>query len=468
MNEAGEGGAQGSAGLARTLAARHVTMIAFGGVIGAGLFIGSSGAIARGGPGVFVVYGACGFLVFLIMRMLGEMAVADPGRGSFAEYAARALGPWAGALTRWLYWYFWVFTVGAETVAGAKLLHAFGLPAPVWAIGLGLIAVMSLANMASVRAFGELEFWFSLVKVAAIAVFIAVGAVFVVLARGGPPHAAALLTGDGGLFPHGWGGLVAAAPVVIFSLMGSEVATIAAAESTDPAGNVARAARTVALRIMIFYVASILVIAAILPWRSITPGASPFEGALRAMGAPWAGTAMAVVIVTAVLSCLNSGLYITSRMLFELARAGDAPRFAAITSRSGAPIAGAAVGCAAGAAAALAQVFLAQDVFTLLASTSGDIVLFVYLVIAAAQIAERRRAEAAGLTPALPFWFFPWLSYAVIAAIVAIIVLLALIPDQRATLALSAATVAVAFGLLALKSALAGRPAIQLAQREGG
>src|SRR5579859_8140687 len=162
--------------LAHSLKPRHVAMISFGGIIGAGLFIGSSGAIAKAGPGVFLTYGACGLLVFLIMRMLGEMAVARPGIGSFVEYSSLSLGKWAGFVTGWLYWYFWVFTVGAETVAGANLLHAIGFDAPVWAIGFGLVVVMTATNLLSLRAYGELEFWFALIKVSAIGAFIVIGA----------------------------------------------------------------------------------------------------------------------------------------------------------------------------------------------------------------------------------------------------------------------------------------------------
>ncbi len=437
--------------LAHTLQSRHVTMISFGGIIGAGVFIGSSGAIHTGGPGVALTYGACGILVFLIMRMLGEMAVANPGRGSFAEYAALALGPWAGFVTRWLYWYFWVFTVGAETVAGAKLLHELGLPGELWMIGLGLVLGLTATNLLSVRAYGELEFWFALLKVTAIALFILIGLGFLSIFGGGPTKAATTLLGHGGFLPKGAFGLLAAVPIVIFSMMGSEVATIAASESADPAANVAKAGRTVALRIMVFYVLAMLVITSVVPWDSLTVGLSPFKRVLDQIGIPYSGLVMSVIVVTAVLSCLNSGLYITSRMLFELSKNGDAPRFLSTTAANKTPAFGIAVGCVAGFGAALAQLFLRDDVFTLLSSTSGDIILFVYMIIALAQIRARNRMQAQGRTPSLKVWLFPWLSYAVIAAIAGVLILLALMPDQRLTLALSAATVAATFAALMLR-----------------
>jgi L-asparagine transporter-like permease len=435
--------------LAHSLQPRHVAMISFGGIIGAGLFIGSSGAIHIAGPGVALTYGACGLLVFLIMRMLGEMAVANPGQGSFVEYSALGLGRWAGFVSGWLYWYFWVFTVGAETVAGAKLLHEIGFDLPVGIIGFGLVLVMTATNLLSVRAYGELEFWFSLVKVLAIAAFIVIGGVYI--AGFDFSHAAANITDRGGLIPNGFSALFAAIPVVIFSMMGSEVATIAAAESADPANNVARAAKTVAFRILAFYVLSILVIVAILPWDSIEPGLSPFKMVLDVIGIPGSALVMSIIVITAVLSCLNSGLYITSRMLYELGRAGHAPRSLSMTGENKVPRLGIVIGCIAGLLAALAQLYLREDIFTLLASTSGDIILFVYMIIAFAQIRQRQKLEAQGVELKLKMWLFPWLSYAVIGGIFGVLVLLAFIPDQQTTLVLSLLTVLVVLGALAVR-----------------
>jgi GABA permease len=436
--------------LAHSLKPRHVAMISFGGIIGAGLFIGSSGAIAKAGPGVFLTYGVCGLLVFLIMRMLGEMAVARPGIGSFVEYSSLSLGKWAGFVTGWLYWYFWVFTVGAETVAGANLLNAIGIDLPAWIIGLALVLVMTATNLMSVRAYGELEFWFSSIKVAAIAAFILIGGAYVLGLH--PAEGLANITEHGGVLPNGFGGLVAAIPIVIFSMMGSEVATIAAAESEDPASNVARAARTVAFRILAFYVLSALVIVAVLPWDGVVSGQSPFKAVLDVIGIPGSSLVMSVIVITAVLSCLNSGLYITSRMLYELALGGHAPKSLAETASNKVPKLGILAGCAAGFAAALAQLYLREDVFTLLASTSGDIILFVYMIISLAQIRERRKLEAAGVELKFKMWLFPFLSYFVIAGIAGVLVLLAFIDSQRETLILSCLTVLVVLGALALRN----------------
>jgi len=428
--------------LAHTLLPRHVAMISLGGIIGAGLFVGSSAAISMAGPCVLISYALSGVLVFLIMRMLGEMAVARPGVGSFAEYTALSLGHWAGFVTGWLYWYFWVITVGVETIAGAGLLQQW-VAAPVWLIGFVLIAIMTATNLFSVRAYAEFEFWFASLKVSAIVVFILIGLAYIFGFGPGPSAAVSVLTSHGGLFPRGLGAAFAAIPVVIFSMMGSEVATIAAAETAAPAENVARAGRTVSLRILVFYVASMAVIVSVLPWDSIVPGSSPFTKTLQAMHIPGAATVMSIVAVTAVLSCLNSGLYITSRMLFELACRGDAPAPFAAISASRVPRLGILFGTAAGFLAALASIISPKLVFLFLINTSGAIILFIYMLVALAEIRLRQRLEARGEVLTLRMWFFPWLSYAVIAGIGLVLASMAFTPGQGVQLALSTLSVVI-------------------------
>jgi GABA permease len=438
---------QGARGLAHTLQSRHVTMISFGGIIGAGLFVGSSAAIDVAGPAVVLSYAGSGLLIFLIMRMLGEMAVARPGHGSFAEYAALGLGNWAGFLTGWLYAYFWIITVGVETIAGAKLLQpwlaAAGLGIPVWALGLALVSVMTMTNLMSVKAYGEFEFWFALLKVSAIAVFIVLGLAFVLFLGPGVTASWANLTSEGGLMPKGAGAMLAAVPVTIFSMMGSEVATLAASESDDPARNVARASRTVALRIVVFYVLSISIIVSVVPWDTLTPGYSPFITALAAMHIPGAAAAMSIIAITAVLSCLNSGLYVTSRMLYELARNGNAPGSFADIAGNNVPVRGILIGSAAGYLAAIAAIWSPNFVFLFLINTSGAIILFIYMIVAFGQIRMRRDLERQGVTLPLKMWLFPYLSWAVIGGILLVLALMAFEPDLRVQLIWSGLSVAV-------------------------
>jgi GABA permease len=428
-------------------------MISLGGIIGAGLFVGSSAAISMAGPAVLISYALCGTLVFLIMRMLGEMAVARPGLGSFAEYSAASLGHWAGFMNGWLYWYFWVITVGVETIAGATLLSHW-IAAPVWAIGLVLITAMTSTNLLSVRTYGEFEFWFAFLKVASIAVFIVLGLGYVFGFGPGLLATGRILSGHGGFFPRGLAAPFVAIPVVIFSMMGSEVATIAAAETADPAGNVAKAARTVSLRILIFYVASIALIVSIAPWDGMVPGDSPFSKTLHVMHIPGAAFAMQVIVVTAVLSCLNSGLYICSRMIFELARRGDAPAMFAHVSGNHVPRLGILLASGAGFAAALTSIISPTVVFLFLINTSGGIILFIYLLIAAGQIRMRKRLEASGHELRLKMWLFPGLSYAVIGGIVAVLALMAATPGQFTQVALSALSVAFIMAAFTLRKSL--------------
>jgi L-asparagine transporter-like permease len=430
-------------------------MISLGGVIGAGLFVGSSAAIKIAGPGVFLVYAACGVQVLLNMRMLGEMAAAQPRRGSFATYIALSLGPWAGFVVRWLYWYCQLFTIGAEAVIGAQLLSQLGAPGPIWVVGLGLMALLTVINLFSVRAYGELETWLASLKIVAIILFIGAGLAYIASSAAGVSGALTTMTDHGGLFPNGFYGAVAAIPIVIFSMFGSEMATIAAAESDDPAANIVKAGRNVALRVVLFYVASIVMIVSIVRWGALTVGTSPFATALDVMGIPWSGAVMSVVVLTAVVSCLNSGIYVSSRMLYELGRSGDGPRILTWTASNKTPMVGVLIACAVGAAATLGQLFVRQDVFTLLASSTGAIGLFIAALTAVAQIKQRRAFEAAGVALPVKVWLFPWLSYAVLAALAGVFVLIAAAPGQGPALLLSVLTLSIVFGALWLRKRMA-------------
>src|SRR5277367_5228213 len=310
--------------LRQGLSQRQLSMIALGGVIGAGLFVGSGVVIKDTGPAAFLTYAICGVLIILVMRMLGEMAAANPSTGSFADYAGKALGGWAGFSVGWLYWYFWVIVVGFEAVAGGKVLN-YWLPAPLWLTSLCLMLLMTATNLFSVSSFGEFEFWFAGIKVATIVVFLVVGMVFALGFLPGHHGDFSNLTSQGGFFPKGVGAVFATIVVAIFSMVGAEVVTVAAAESRDPELAVQRATRSVVARISIFFVGSVFLLVVIVPWNSVEPGASPYVAALKHMGLRWADQVMNAVVLTAVLSCLNSGLYTSSRMLFVLAARREAP-----------------------------------------------------------------------------------------------------------------------------------------------
>ncbi len=307
-----------------------MTMIALGGVIGAGLFVGSGVVIKAAGPAAVLSFVITGLLVVLVMRMLGEMAVALPAVGSFYEYARLAfsdrprLGELAGFLTGWMYWYFWVIVVAIEAVAGAGLVR-FWLPGePPWLISLALLVLLTFTNLISVRSYGEFEFWFASIKVAAIGVFLMLAGVYVLGLWPGVAPSVANLTAHGGFAPNGMLPILTGAVAATGFYFGAEIVTIAAAEAAEPAKAVARATNSVITRVLFFYVGSILLVVCLVPWNSPAISA-PYVSALSAMGIPAAAQIMNAVVLTAVLSALNSGLYASSRMLFALTRRGDAP-----------------------------------------------------------------------------------------------------------------------------------------------
>jgi GABA permease len=421
--------------LKKALSQRQLTMIAIGGVIGAGLFVGSGVVIQETGPGAFITYALSGLLIVLVMRMLAEMAVANPSTGSFADYARSALGDWAGFSVGWLYWYFWVIVVGFEAIAGAKIIRYWVHGIPLWLIALVLLIAMTATNLFSVSSFGEFEYWFAGIKVAAIIVFLALGSLYVV---GVWPHKQmdfSNLWSHGGFFPHGGAAITVAVVTVIFSMVGPEIATIAAAESADPERAVAKAANSVIMRIAAFFVGSAFLLVTILPWNNEAAAASPFVAAFTKMGIPFADQIMNAVVLTAVLSCLNSGMYTASRMLFVLAARREAPAQLVAVNGRGVPansiLASAVVGLLCVIAAAAAP----DTIFSFLLNSSGAIILFVYLLIVASQIVLRRRTSEDEL--AVKMWLFPVVSILTGLAIVAILVQMYFQVNARSQLVLS-------------------------------
>lgn len=419
--------------LKRALKTRHISMLALGGVIGAGLFVGSSAVIASTGPGAFITYAITGLIVALIMRMLGEMAAACPSKGSFVDYARMAYGNVAGYATGWLYWYFWVIVVGFEAVVGGQIINGWLPGIPIWAIALGLMVVMTVLNLLSVESFGEAEYWFAGIKVAAIIVFLLVAGAYVLRLWPGSGADFAHLTAHGGFFPKGMGTLFTGVVVVIFSMTGVEVATIAAAESEHPARNIRRAVNTVMVRILVFFVLSTFFIVVAQPWTDIVPGKSPFVTTLEKMGIPGAATVLTAVILVAVLSVLNAGLYTASRLLFVLSANGEAPRWLAGASRRGVPARGVIVSTLVGYGCVVIAAIWPDTVFLFLLNSSGAVFLFVYLVICLSQIRLRPRWVREG-TLKYRMWGHPWLPLLVTACIVAVLVSMALDPGTQLSL----------------------------------
>src|ERR1700722_1236566 len=371
-----------SSGLRHSLKQRHMTMIALGGVIGAGLFVGSGVVIKAAGPAAVFSFVITGMLVVLVMRMLAEMAAALPTVGSFYEYARLAwgdrpeLGDLAGFLTGWMYWYFWVIVVALEAVAGATLVRFWIPDEPMWFISLALLLLMTLTNLISVKSFGEFEFWFASIKVAAIVVFLVLGAACVAGLWPGAASGLANLTAHGGFAPNGVLPILTGAVAATGFYFGAEMVSIAAAEASEPAKAVAKATNSVISRVLFFYVGSVFVVVCLVPWNS-TGIATPYVSALNAMGIPAAAQIMNAVVLTAVLSALNSGLYASSRMLFALTVRGDAPKGLAKLSSNGIPSRAILLGTLFGYGTVIMSYVSPDTVFAFLVNSYGTVAIFV-------------------------------------------------------------------------------------------
>jgi GABA permease len=416
-------------GLQAGLKRRHVTMIALGGVIGAGLFVGSGAVINQTGPAAVLSYLRAGILFVLVMRMLGEMAVANPSTGSFADYARFSLGNWAGFTTGWLYWWFWVIVLAIEAVAGAEIIQRW-VDIPIWASSLVLMLLLTLTNLWSVKSYGEFEFWFASIKVAAIIAFIVLALAFA-LGLTGSDVGFSHLTSEG-FAPEGMGKVLTGVVIVIFAFVGAEIATIAAAESDEPERSVTKATNSVIGRVLVFYVLSVFLIVSILPWDSTKLGESPFVAALDLIGIPAAADIMNAVVLTAVLSCLNSGIYVASRMMFALANRGDAPQWSVKLNSRGVPARAILLATSFGYFSVILAALWPETIFLWLVNSSGAVALFVYLLIAVSELRMRARLEREDPEKLqVRMWAYPYLTWVVIVAILVVIGSMAVVDDVR-------------------------------------
>ncbi|MFJ3881850.1 amino acid permease [Streptomyces sp. NPDC090077] len=412
--------------LSHSLKQRHLTMLGLGGVIGAGLFVGSGAGIGIAGPAIVISYLLAGVLAMLVMRMLGEMSAAMPASGSFSVYAEKALGRWAGFSAGWLYWFLLVVVLAVEATGAANIAHGWVPAVDQWLWVLIFMVVFTLSNLAAVRNFGEFEFWFAALKVGAIVLFLILGTLAIFgLLPDTEPVGLANLTGQGGFFPAGFGGVIAGMLAVIFAFGGLEVVTIAAAESDDPARSVSRAVRSAVWRILFFYVGSMLVIVTLLPWDSLKPGESPYVAVLDSIGIPAAGQIMNIVVFVALLSALNANLYGSSRMIFSLAERGEAPRALLKVSGGGVPRRAVFASVAFGFVSVVLNLLWPDTVFLYMLNAVGAVLLFVWALIAVSQLRLRPRLERdmpERLT--LPMWAFPYLTWAALAGMAAVLVLM--------------------------------------------
>ncbi|MGO4803768.1 amino acid permease [Arthrobacter sp. 2MCAF15] len=394
--------------LGHSMKPRQLTMMGLGSAIGAGLFLGSGAGIQAAGPAVLISYLVAGTLIILVMWALGEMAAANPNSGAFSVYAQKAMGPTAGATVGWLWWLQLVVVIAAEALGAAGLLFTVWPVIPVWALSLVFMVLFTAINLAGVKNFGEFEFWFAILKVAAIVIFLAIGAALLFgWLPDVPSPGLSNITSD--FAPAGLGGIATALFVVIFAFGGTEIVSVAAAETENPERSVAQAIRTVVWRILVFYIGSVFVIAAVLPATSEALK-SPFAGVLDAARIPGAGAAITLVAVVALLSALNANLYGASRMVFSLSERGEAPRFLSKLNKSRVPVVAVGVSVAFGFIATVLELLFPEKILPALFQLVGSTCLVVWGTALVSQLILRRRADREGTALPLRMKGFPGLT----------------------------------------------------------
>ena len=435
--------------LVRGLKDRHIQLIAIGGAIGVGLFLGSARAIQSAGPGLLLAYGLGAVIVFFLARALGELLLYRPVAGSFTTYAEEFIGPWAGFFTGWSYWLMWVVAGIAEITAVGLYVQYWFPDVPQWVPALITLAVLYGMNLIAVGLFGELEFWFALIKVITIIALIVLGVVIIVFGIGdlGRQASFANLWSNGGFLPMGVSGVILALPIALFSFGGVELIGVTAGEAQDPERTLPKAINAVVYRILIFYIGALLVIMSLVAWNQLDPKQSPFVMVFERIGIPAAAGIINFVVLTAAASACNSGIFSTGRMLYTLAQFGQAPKaFAKVSSRH-VPAAGVTISACIMLVGVLLNYLVPEKVFIYASSVVVVAMLWTWAMIVLSHLRYRRAVQEGRVRASsfrMPGW--PYANWFVLAAIVVVVAMLGADADSR--IALYAAPIW--FGILAL------------------
>lgn len=423
--------------LHRGLEERHINLMALGATIGVGLFLGSATAIKMAGPAIMLAYGLGGLAIFMIMRALGEMAIHNPVAGSFSRYAQDYLGPLAGYLTGWNYWFLWLVTCMAEITAVGVYMGIWFPDVPSWYWALAAMLAMGGVNFIAVKAYGEFEFWFALIKIVTIVLMIVGGFAMIVFGFGNHGVATGIsnLWAHGGFMPNGFSGVLMSLQMVMFAYLGVEMLGLTAGEAKNPKKALARAVDSVFWRILIFYVGALFVILSIYPWNELGTRGSPFVLTFESMGIPAAAGIINFVVLTAALSSCNSGIFSTGRMLFNLAEQKQALPIFAHVSKRGVPVPALLMSVAALLLGVLLNYLAPKEVFTWLTAISTFGAVWTWLIILLAQLRFRRSLSAdelASISHRMPLW--PYGSYLTLGFLALVIGLMAYFPDTRVAL----------------------------------
>ena len=421
----------------RGLSSRHINMIALGGAIGVGLFLGSGKALHQVGSGLIAIYAIAGLMIFFVMRALGELLMYRPVSGSFAEYAGEFVGPWARFATGWGYWLVWIVTGMAEITAVGKYFQFWFPSVPQWIPALCALIVLTGVNLIAVKLFGEFEFWFALIKVLAIVGLIVLAALILTFGFTdvGKTASVSNIWSHGGLFPNGSAAALLSFQIVMFAFVGVEMVGQTASESTDPRKVLPPAINSVMWRILIFYVGALAALTALVPWNQFPAQGSPFVYAFTLIGIPAAASVVNFVVTTAALSSCNSGIYSTGRMLRTLSQDGQAPRGVSRLNARAVPARAIAVTFVAMLIGVLINYLAPEEAFTYITSASTAGAIFTWAMIIIAHLGFRRKVAAGQIeAPTFRMPFAPISNYIVLVFLALVVVLLAFDSDTRIAL----------------------------------
>ncbi len=421
--------------LKRDLKNRHVQLIAIGGTIGTGLFLGSGKAISLAGPSIILAYLIVGIALFFVMRALGELLLSKGGYSSFTEFATEYIGEWAGYITGWTYWFCWIMTAMADIIAvGMYMQYWFDIPQ--WIPAILCLVVLLVLNLLTVKLFGELEFWFALIKIITIVALIVIGVVLLIVGfeTDSGKVAVSNLWEHGGLFPNGVSGFLMAFQLVVFAFVGVELIGVTASETANPQKNIPSAINKIPFRILLFYVGALFVILTINPWDTFSGSSSPFVQVFALVGIPVAAGIINFVVITSAASSGNSGLFSTSRMLFSLGNNKQAPKAFAKLNKHSVPQNGLVLSGLVVSVGALLSYFMPEDAFSIVTTVSSICFIWVWSIILISHIIYKKRHPELHATSIFKAPLTPIINYVVLAFFVFLLVVMAISELTRTAL----------------------------------
>ncbi|MFE6612994.1 amino acid permease [Amycolatopsis sp. NPDC057786] len=429
----------GDAGYDKALKPRHVNMIAIGGAIGTGLFLGAGGRLAQAGPALAIVYAVCGLFAFFVVRSLGELILYRPSSGAFVSYAREFMGEKGAFVAGWMHFLNWSTTGIADITAIALYAHfwSFFTPIPQWVLALIALAVVLALNMVSVKLFGEMEFWFAIIKVAALVTFMGIGIFLLVTQQpiDGTTPGFSLISDHGGIFPAGLLPMVLIVQGVVFAYASVELVGVAAGETENPRKIMPKAINSIMWRIGIFYVGSVILLAMLMPWDSYSKNESPFVTVLSHIGVPQAGNVMNLVVLTAALSSLNSGLYSTGRILRSMSMAGSAPKFTGVMNKNHVPYGGILLTSAVCVVGVGLNAVVPSQAFEIVLNFAAIGILGTWAIIVLSHLLFVRKAKRGEVErPSYRLPFSPYTEIATLIFLAAVVVLMGFDETGRITL----------------------------------